>query len=157
MQQKSLDWLLKTKLQGIYRSSVSKIQKEALFSFQSFWLPLLILFFSITVIIIIIIININNIVTFLSYCLLHSSNLFTFFVFILLFTSHYFEVLFLKIYIILTFKLLYQIFNSVDFIIYKDGLTIRIIWKRQVAFVFAFFRIIVITRIDSMKERVSED
>ena len=35
--------------------------------------------------------------------------------------------------------LLYQIFNKANFIVYKDDLTIRIIWKRQVTFVFVFF------------------
>ena len=37
----------------------------------------------------------------------------------------------IDLYIFLSLKLLDQIFSRVDFLVYGDGLTIRIIWRRQ--------------------------
>ena len=75
------------------------------------------------IIIIITIITIIIIVIYVPFCYI-LLDLFAFFVFILLCMSHYFKVFSLLISIILSFKLLHQIFNRVDFIEYKDGLTI---------------------------------
>ena len=74
----------------------------------------------------------------LKFFLLRSLDLFTFLSFILSCVSHYFFVLSLLTYIILSqFKPLNQISNSAAFMQFKDGLTIRNISKRVVAFVFA--------------------
>ena len=53
----------------------------------------------------------------------------------------------------MSLKLLHQIFNRVHFLVYRDGLimTIRIIWKRQVSFVFC------LKCFDAMKEQVREN
>ena len=51
----------------------------------------------------------------------------------------------------MSLKLLHQIFNRVNFLVYRDGLTIRIIWKRQVSFVFC------LKCFDAMKEQVREN
>ena len=45
--------------------------------------------------------------------------------------------IYIYIYIYFSLKLTYQIFNRVDFLAYRDGLTIRIIWKLQSLLSFA--------------------
>ena len=86
-----------------------------------------------------------------------SSYLFAFFVFILLSVSRCFKVLSLLTNITFNqFKSLYHIFNCATFMVKKDGLTIRNIWKRPVAFVLAFFLLFFYYVLHKFTQRRSE-